>query len=164
MYKYWVEKILRGFSKNFSVHNVPFNPIFVIILIKNQFITYISSVKSLLLNLYKILFNSLYRQKLSFKLYRCYSSTYISRNTHKNVTAYFPYSSESQLRQLMILLFKKTETEFNSTSFMLSTPVTKFNPCWTKQFTLSSNCKLPCTYRVFPASGILCNNWCNIFL
>ena len=85
MYKYWVEKVLRGLSKNFSAHNVPFCPIFVIILIKNQFITCISSVKSLFLNLYKILFNSLYRQKLSFKLYRCYHSTCISRNTHKEV-------------------------------------------------------------------------------
>jgi hypothetical protein len=77
MYISRVEKILKGLSKNLSVHNVPFPPIFVFILIKNQFITYISSIKSLLLNLYKIIFHSLYRQKLSFKLYRFYQSAYI---------------------------------------------------------------------------------------
>jgi len=51
MYTSRVEKILKGLSKNLSVHNVPFHPIFVFILIKNQFITHISSIKSLLLNL-----------------------------------------------------------------------------------------------------------------
>ena len=86
MYISRVEKILKGLSKNLSFHNVPFHPIFVFILIKNQFIIHISSIKSLLLNLYKILFHSLYRQKLSFKLYRCYHSAYIRRNTHKNIT------------------------------------------------------------------------------
>jgi len=86
MYTSRVEKILKGLSKNLSVHNVPFHPFFVFILIKNQFIIHISSIKSLLLNLYKILFHSLYRQKLSFKLYRFYQSAYIRRNTHKNMT------------------------------------------------------------------------------
>lgn len=223
MYISRVEKILKGFSKNLSVHNSSFHHIFVFILIKNQFIIHISSIKSLLLNLYKILFHSLYRQKLSFKLYRCYHSAYIRRNTHKNMTTYFTYSFEPQFRQFMgifqntekplnycsfiiclfkrftlsdclhrilnihvflkikgrsifcfiadffkktslTFLFKKPATEFNSASFMLSAPVTKFNSCRTKQFTLSSNCNLPCSFRVFSASGVLSNNWCNVFL
>ena len=181
MYTSRVEKILKGLSKNLSVHNVSFHPFFVFILIKNHFITYISSIKSLLLNLYKIIFHSLYRQKLSFKLYRCYQSAYIclfkrftlSDCLHSilNIHVFLKIKGRSIvcfiadfLNSILTFLFKKPETEFNSASFMLSAPVTKFNSCRTKQFTLSSNCNLPCSFRVFPASGVLSNNWCNVFL
>jgi hypothetical protein len=181
MYTSRVEKILKGLSKNLSVHNVPFHPIFVFILIKNHFITHISSIKSLLLNIYKILFHSLYRQKLSFKLYRFYQSSYIclfkrftlSDCLHSilNIHVFLKIKGRSVfffiadfLNIILTFLFKKPETEFNSSSFMLSASVTKFNSCRTKQFTLSSNCNLPCSFRVFPASGVLSNNWCNVFL
>ena len=127
MYISRVEKILKGFSKNLSVHNSSFHHIFVFILIKNQFITHISSIKSLLLYLYKILFHSLYRQKLSFKLYRCYHSAYIRRNTHKNMTTYFTYSFEPQFRQFMGI-FQNTEKPLNYCSFII---------CLFKRFTLS---------------------------